>query len=65
MDGLWLRLVRGIEQMKTNEEFEFQGHSYTIDLIGPKNTLLSRDDGAWQLVDTDDLKRFLEANHGQ
>ena len=45
--------------MTINQTFTFNGHEYTIDMIGPKQTLLSRDDGAWQLVYTADLQAFL------
>lgn len=39
--------------------FEFQGQTYSVDLIGPKQTLLLRGDGAWQLVETLELQQFL------
>lgn len=45
--------------MTINQQFNFQGHTYTIDMIGPRQTLLSRDDGYWQLVYTSDLEEFL------
>jgi hypothetical protein len=45
--------------MKQGQRFEFGGHDYEIDLIGPRMTLLTRDDGAWQLIDTETLRNFL------
>lgn len=46
--------------MANGQTFEFNGHKYTIDIIGPRTTLLVCDDGSWQSVDTDLLQRFLE-----
>lgn len=46
--------------LKQDQTFEFQGVTYTIDLIGPVTTLLSTSDGAWQTVETELLQRFLE-----
>ena len=47
--------------MEQGGKFTFGEFEYEIDLIGPRMTLLSRDDGMWQLVNTDELRHFLEA----
>lgn len=47
-------------KMRQGNKFKFQGREYLIDLIGPKQTLLLRDDDAWQLIETETLRHFLE-----
>ena len=45
--------------MRKGRRFTLEGVTYFIDVIGPKTTLLIRDDGTFAHVDSSDLNRFL------
>lgn len=46
--------------MTENQTFELHGRTYTVDVIGPKTTILIRDDGQFAHEATDVLRHFVD-----